>query len=113
MKPKSLMAMVVAAMLAWSGGALAGGKHRQNSVEAQMPSSMSESGASLRDPATMRSRSGIGLSPKSDQDTSIAASPRVDYWRMDEQPADVGATPGAGASGIVGSDGKDRKPGVE
>ena len=112
MKPNRVIAMAVVATFVWSAGALAGGKHRQSSAEAQAPASVSESGPAPREPS-------VGLRPNvsapgaTGQDLSTSPSSNVEYWRIDAEPAGVGSTPGAGASGTVGSDGADRKPGLE
>ena len=106
MNPKTLIAMAVAGMFAITTGAFAGGKSHspQSRVEVQTPSSVSEAGPSMSESIHRGGTSGIGATGSVTHDSSMATSETVEYWRMDEQPSGVGATPTAGASSTVGFD---------
>ena len=101
MKSKPLFALAVAGSFALCGGALAGGKHHQRSVEVQTPSSVSEAGPYLHEQPAIGSSSSMSASGNLSHDSTMSSSSNVEYWRMDEQPSGVGSTSETGASGSL------------
>jgi hypothetical protein len=103
MRPKTLIAMAVAATFAISTGALAGGKQHR-SVEVQTPASVSEAGTSMSESMGVGATSAMGATGTIGHDSALISGETADYWRMDAEPSDVGSTSAAGASGSVGFD---------
>lgn len=111
MRPKTLFALAVAGSLAFSAGALAGGKHPQQTVEVQTPSSLSEAGPSLHDAPAIGASSSMSASGQVSYDSTVSSSANAEYWRIDEQPSGVGSTRDMGASGSIRFDSSN--PGLE
>ena len=111
MKPQTLFAMALAGTLACSLNASAGRAQPQNGAEVQTPSSVSESGPSQHDALAMGPHSRMSASNRAQHEATMSSSSNVEYWRMDEQPSEVGASSGASASGTVRFD--STNPGVQ
>lgn len=98
MKPERMIAMAIAGSLAFSAGALAGGKFQhQRGAEVQSPPSVSESGSSLES-------IGIGASSSMSGSGSVgydaSSGATTEYWHMGGDAA-VGVSPDTGASGRI------------
>lgn len=96
MKPKSLIAIAIAGSLAWSAGALAGGKFQhQRGAAVQSPPSVSQSGSSLES-IGIGASSSMGGSGSVGYDASSGAT--TEYWHMGGD-ASAGVSSDMGVSG--------------